>query len=167
MAAGTLVSVEQYLAEVYESDCDYVDGEIQERNWGERTHSRLQLKIAVYLSANYAALGMEIYPELRVRISASCYRIPDVCLTLGDPGEEILTKPPFLCIEVLSPEDRMNRVEIRVRDFLEMGVPYVWLLDPYTKQAYVATADEGLREVKDGVLRAGNTVEMPLAGILE
>jgi Uma2 family endonuclease len=55
---------------------------------------------------------------------------------------------------------------VRIQDCLQMGVPYVWLLDPFTKQAYVATAAEGLREVKDGVLRTENpTIEMPLAGL--
>ena len=35
MAVGTLVSVEEYLHTSYQPDCDYVDGEVQERNLGE------------------------------------------------------------------------------------------------------------------------------------
>ena len=38
-------------------------------------------------------------------------------------------------------------------------------IDPATRQAYVATEADGLREVKDGVLRAEPTLEMPLAGL--
>jgi Uma2 family endonuclease len=71
-----------------------------------------------------------------------------------------------LCIEILSPEDRMSRVEERINDYLEMGVPAVWVLDPYTKQAFTATMAEGLREVKSGILKTGEpAIEVPLAEI--
>jgi Uma2 family endonuclease len=75
-------------------------------------------------------------------------------------------KPPFLCVETLSPEDRWSRVEARIDDFLAMGVPYVWVLDPLTRKAYIATGAEGLREVKDGVLRTANpTFQVPLSDL--
>jgi len=104
--------------------------------------------------------------EVRVQIRPSRFRVPDVCVTLGEPGEEVLTKPPFICIEILSPEDRMSRVEVRINDYLAMGVPYVWVLDPETKQAFTATAAAGLQEVKSGVLKTQNpTLEVPLGEI--
>ncbi len=85
-------------------------------------------------------------------------------MLLGDTDEQVLTKPPFICIEVLSPRDRMSRVEQRIADYLEMGVPYVWVLDPETRQAYTATPAEGLREVKTGVLKNENpALEVPLS----
>ena len=58
----------------------------------------------------------------------------------------------------------MSRVEVRINDYLAMGVPYVWVLDPETKQAFTATAAEGLKEVKTGMLRTEDPVlELPLA----
>jgi hypothetical protein len=36
------IPVEEYLATSYRPDCDYVDGEIEERNVGEFDHSFLQ-----------------------------------------------------------------------------------------------------------------------------
>jgi Uma2 family endonuclease len=165
MSTGTAVSLEQYLAHVYEPDCDFVDGEIEERNVGERTHARLQARITAYLLTAYGTSGIEVFTEIRIRVSATRYRIPDVCATIGDPGEEVFTKPPFLCVEILSPEDRVSRLEVRIQDYLKMGVPFVWVLDPSTRQAYVATEAEGLREVKDGVLRAEPALKMPLAGL--
>jgi Uma2 family endonuclease len=83
---------------------------------------------------------------------------------LADPVERVPTHPPFICIEILSPEDRMSRVQLRINDYLAMGVPYVWVLDPETKQAFAATAAEGLKEVKNGILRTENpAIELPLA----
>jgi len=58
----------------------------------------------------------------------------------------------------------MSRVEVRINDYLAMGVPYVWVLDPETRQAFAATAVEGLKEVKNGMLRTENpALELPLA----
>jgi Uma2 family endonuclease len=166
MPTGTAVPLVEYLATIYEPDCDYVDGEIQERNVGEHQHARLQLKVGAYLLTHYEQAGFHACTEVRVQVNSTRFRIPDVCVTIGDPGEQVLTKPPFLCIEILSPEDRMSRLEVRIQDYLQMGVPNVWVLDPHTRQAYVATAVDGLREVKSGVLRTENlALEMPLFGL--
>jgi Uma2 family endonuclease len=159
------ITVEEYLASSYEPDCDYVDGHVEERNLGERVHGRLQLRVALMLNGQ-APQNAEVLPEVRVQVKPSRFRVPDICIAVDDSDEPILTKPPFLCIEVLSPEDRMSRIEARIQDYLEMGVPYVWVLDPQTKQAYVATAADGLREVKTGVLATANpTFEVPLSEI--
>lgn len=166
MSTRTLISVEEYLRSSYEPDCDFVDGEIEERNVGEWEHSTLQLRVGAYLLAQYGSTGAKVATELRIRVQQSRVRIPDICLFLADPGERVPTKPPLICIEVLSPEDRMSRVEVRINDFLAMGVAYVWVLDPETRQVFAATAADGLREVRSGVLRAENPViELPLAAL--
>jgi Uma2 family endonuclease len=166
MSARTLISVEDYLASAYEPDCDFVDGHIEERNMGEVTHARLQARITAYLLTHYEAKGLVVMTEVRVQVRPARFRVPDICLTVGEPGEEVLTKPPFICIEILSPEDRMSRVEVRINDYLAMGVPYVWVLDPETRQAFTATAAAGLQEVKSGMLTTQNpTLEVPLAEI--
>ena len=155
-AARTLVPVEEYLTTVYRPDCDYVDGEVLERNMGERDHAWLQGAFTAYFFARRKERKITVLPEMRVQVKPTRFRIPDVCIVLGDTHEQILTKPPFLCIEILSPDDRWSRVKERINDFLAMGVPYVWVVDSQTKQAYVATPDHGLREVKDGILRTEN-----------
>jgi Uma2 family endonuclease len=166
MSARTLISVEDYLASAYEPDCDFVDGQIEERNVGEVTHARLQLRIGSYLLTRYENEGLVAMTEVRVQVRPARFRVPDVCVTVGEPGEEVLTKAPFICIEILSPEDRMSRVEARINDYLAMGVPYVWVLDPQTKQAFTATAATGLQEVKSGLLQTEKpALEVPLGEI--
>lgn len=168
MPTETLLSVEEYLATSYRPDCDYVDGQLEERNVGEWDHGKLQMAIAAYLFARRKRWGIQVVPEQRVQVKPDRFRIPDVCVVLGDPGEQILTKPPFLCIEVLSPDDRMSRVEKRVDDYLAMDVPYVWVLDPQTRKAFAATLATGLCEVKSGILKTENpSLEMPLAELFE
>jgi Uma2 family endonuclease len=166
MAARTLISVEEYLATSFRPDCDYVDGEVVERNLGTRDHGWLQTAIAAFFFARRRQWNITVITELRIRVKATRFRIPDVCIILGDTDEQVLTQPPFICIEVLSPKDRMKRVQERIDEYLEMGVPYVWVLNPETKQAYTATPAEGLREVKTSVLKTENpALEVPLSEI--
>ncbi|HEV2687138.1 MAG TPA: Uma2 family endonuclease [Bryobacteraceae bacterium] len=162
-----LISVEEYLASVYQPDRDYVDGEVFERNMGERDHAWIQGAVIAYFFARRREWNITVLPEMRVQVKPTRFRIPDVCILLGDTDEQILTKPPFLCIEILSPEDRWVRVEERIDDFLEMSVPYVWVIDPQTRHAYIATPAGGLREVKDGMLRSENPAfHVPLSEFL-
>ncbi|MSV32525.1 MAG: Uma2 family endonuclease [Bryobacterales bacterium] len=166
MSTGTMVSLEEYMETSYEPDCDFVDGCLEERNLGTWGHGRLQYKIGGYFLTHYEPQGIRTATDVRIRVTPSRVRIPDLCVYLTDPEEEVPSTPPFLCIEILSPEDRMSRVEVRINDFLKMGVNTVWVIDPETRQAYTANAAEGLREVKTGVLRTESPViEMPLAEV--
>jgi Uma2 family endonuclease len=155
LTSRPFISVEEYLASSYRPDCDYVDGHIEERNLGERPHSRLQGRLYVALLGQVPP-GAEVLLEMRVQVRPSRYRVPDLCVAVDGSDEPILTNPPSLCIEILSPEDRMTRIEERVQDYLQMGVPYVWVLDPQTKHAYAATPGDGLSEVTTGVLATVN-----------
>ena len=158
------ISVEEYLASVYKPDCDYVDGEVLERNMAEVDHSRLQMIIGGYFYFRRKEWNVTVLPEVRVQVRPNRFRIPDLAVLIGDTDERILTKPPFLCIEILSPDDRWQRVEQRINDFLAMGVPFVWVIDPDSRQAYISTRAEGLREVKDGVLRTEDpALQVPLS----
>jgi|SRR3954453_6076847 hypothetical protein len=91
MATGSLVSVREYLSTSYRPDCDYIDGVVLERNVGEKDHSRLQTEIAFYYRSHRKEWGLWGFVELRVQVAATRFRVPDVCLTLGDPAGPILT----------------------------------------------------------------------------
>jgi len=152
-APTTLVSVDEYLHTDYSPDCDYVDGVVLDRNVGEKDHSKAQKRILLYLEGGSERWNIFVIQETRVQISAKRYRVPDICVFLGpEPDEQIFTSPPFLCIEILSPEDRMSRMQQRIDDYLAFGVRYVWVVDPQTRKAWIYTS-EGSREVRDGMLR--------------
>ncbi len=134
MGATSTVSLEEYLASHPKPDVDYVDGVLEERNVGEYDHSKLQGRIIIRL----AQAGFQfVCPELRVRVSATRCRVPDVCVFLEEPTEPVPTKPPVLAVEILSPEDRMSRIMARCDDYIAMGCPCVWVLDPALRKAYV------------------------------
>jgi Uma2 family endonuclease len=164
MPAAT-TSVSEYLSTSYRPDCDYVDGEVLERNWGDHDHARLQGKVSFFFSVREKQWDIYVCLELRMRVSLTRFRVSDVCVFADEPEEQIPTKPPMLCAEILSPEDTMTHMQERINDFLTFGVSHVWVLDPRTKRAYDYTA-AGMREVKDGVLRTDNPqITVPLAEI--
>ena len=168
MAIATRVSVEEYLHTSYHPDREYVDGEVLERNLGTLDHSWLQRALFAYVLAREKQIGAIIIQEQRLQLGPKHYRVPDSMIILGGkPQEQIITKPPFICIEVLSPEDRMSRVEKKIADYLAFGVSYVWVLNPKTKQALEYT-NAGKRSIDDGVLRTENpAIEIPLSQIFE
>ena len=156
MSTAALISVDEYLRTMYHPDCDYVDGEVIERNLGEKQHGKLQAEIWHIFRLHRQEWATYALIETRMQVAPRRFRIPDVCVYIGaEPPGAILRTPPFICIEVLSPEDRLARMQDRIDDYLKFGVPYVWVIDPDSRRAWVYTAD-GSREIKDGLLRTEN-----------
>lgn len=168
MPAATQIPVSEYLATSYRPDCDYIDGEVVERNVGERTHSRVQGLILAFLLRLEKELGIQVLPEQRVQVTSTRFRVPDVCALAADaPFEEIVTYPPLLCVEILSKDDTMTQMQEKIDDYLSMGVRNVSVIDPRLRQGYLYTAD-GMHEAKDGILRAVNSgIAVPMAALFD
>jgi Uma2 family endonuclease len=58
----------------------------------------------------------------------------------GRTAGRVLTVPPLLWIEILSPEDQPERLAQKVREVLAFGVPYVSVIDPVTLESDLDTA---------------------------
>ena len=148
MAMGALVSVHEYLSTSYRPDCDYVDGVVLERNLGEYDHSRLQMAVSGYYYLRRKEWGVNPLPEQRVQVSPTRFRIPDICVTTDSNPPQIFATPPFICVEILSKDDSLSECRRRAGDYLEFGVPYVWILDPASRKAWRCTP-EGMDEVTE------------------
>ena len=165
MASPTAISVDEYLHTSYRPDCDYVDGEVLERNVGEIKHSLLQAILVGLLRQLSQRLPIRIASEQRMRVSYTRFRIPDVLVMLKTQRiEPVLTRPPFLCIEILSPDDRMSRIIEPVKEYLSFGVPYVWVIDPETRTAFSYT-EQSASEVRDRLTTANPEISIPLADL--
>jgi Uma2 family endonuclease len=159
-----LVTAEEYLATSFDDgDREYVDGVIVRRNLGEKDHSRLQRKLVVFFANQERTLSTFCFPEQRVQVKATRFRVPDVCVTIGtEPDEQVFRTRPFPVVEILSNDDRASELQEKIDDYLTFGVPYVWIIDPRRRCGTVFTS-EGSREAKDGVLRTQDPViELPL-----
>ena len=130
-------SLSDYLRTSFHPDCDFVDGEVQERNLGEFDHAAVQGLLTIWFGQHRQEWELHVLPEIRIRVSANRVRIADVCLILrGQPIEQVLTHPPLAVIEILSPEDRISRYNDRLTDYRRMGIHNVWVIDPATRVGY-------------------------------
>ncbi|HXB74083.1 MAG TPA: Uma2 family endonuclease [Candidatus Acidoferrales bacterium] len=165
MATGSLVSIQEYLSTTYRPDCDYVDGVVLERNLGEYDHSRLQSEVLFYFLVRRKQWGLRAVVEQRVQVSPSRFRVPDVCVVVGEPSGQIFRTPPFVCIEILSKDDRLSEMRERVDDYLKFGVPYVWIMDPTRRKAWRCTL-QGMNEVSELRTEQPETI-VPLGELFE
>lgn len=149
VATSTLVPLQVYLDTSYRPDCDWIDGEVKERNMGEGQHSNIQSFFIGLFLTHKREWAVRVWPEQRVQVAASRFRVPDVTVTrASDPFEPIITVAPLLCIEILSKDQRMSEIEERAKDYLTMGVPMVWIVDPLRRTAFVSDAN-GQRQVAE------------------
>ena len=164
MTSAVITPVSEYLSASYRPDREYLDGRILKRNLGELDHSRVQGILYSYLFLREQAWGTFTLPEQRVQVRPSRFRVPDICVMKGGrPDEQIITQPPFLCIEILSKDDRLSEMQERIDDYLEFGVPWVWVIDPHRKRAFDCFKD-GMREPPDRVLRTADPeIVVPLS----
>lgn len=151
MPTAVLVPLSEYLGQTYHPDCDYIEGILEERNVGEISHSETQSALTVYARTHFPDFWTGV--EVRVQIKADRFRIPDVTIMRGaKPSGRIITTPPEVAVEVLSPDDRVAAAQERIDDYLAFGVACVWVINTDTRRAWVHTND-GSREAKDGFLR--------------
>ena len=160
------VPLEVYLHTVYRPDCEYVDGQVLERNLGEIPHARIQGFFSWLFRSREAEWKLAALPEQRVQVRPERFRIPDICIVpLRIEDKRIVRTAPLLCIEVLSAEDRMIEMQERVDDYLRMGVRAVWLIDPRRRKAYLAEAEGKIAPVTETLMLAGTEVQVPLAEV--
>lgn len=141
MAVAELISAEQYLHMSFEHDAEFVEGRIVERPMPTWEHSAVQGFLIETLRAIGRRLGFFAMPEQRVKTRPDRLRVPDVCVVVERPegsfGRRFVTKPPHLCVEILSPEDTAVEAIEKVREYLSFGVEWVWVIDPVSLSGQV------------------------------
>ncbi|HMF75677.1 MAG TPA: Uma2 family endonuclease [Bryobacteraceae bacterium] len=161
------VSLDEYRNTDYEPDCEYVDGFLEERYVSKKRHSRTQIRLAQWLASREAEHQHVVLIAQRVQVSPSRVRVPDICLVVPDDHDEIAQTPPVVWIEILSPEDSWSRIQTKLQDCQNFGVRNIWMIDPYSNQAWVATPATGPTPVDDGRLRCAELrLEVALEEIL-
>jgi Uma2 family endonuclease len=154
MAVVELVTADQYLHTSFEHDAEFVEGRIVERPVPTWEHASMQGFLIRELWAIGRDLGLFAVPEQRVKVSAEHFRVPDVCVLTekpgGEPGRRIVTQPPYLCVEILSPEDTAIETMAKVREYLNFGVSWVWVIDPVSLSGQVHSR-AGLANIEDHI----------------
>ncbi len=156
MATLASVPVELYLHSSYEPDAEFVDGEVELRPMGEYDHASWQQALQLWFVQNGKSWNIRVLPELRVQVSPTRYRVPDVVVfDRAQPIEQILTHPPIAVFEVLSPEDTMTRMLVKLNDYAAMGIENIYVIQPKSETFY---------RFHDGILSPLRTHHDPLHG---
>ena len=142
MATALQIPLDQYLGSSYRPDREYVDGEIRERNVGKWEHARVQWLLAAWFFAHEKQWGITGSTEQRVRVSQNRVRVPDLVVLTAGAQPDVLTDPPLVVIEILSPEDSYSDTQDRAQDYREMGVETVWIIDPKTRSGRMCSGKE-------------------------
>jgi Uma2 family endonuclease len=169
MSTKVLTDVGEYLRTSFEGpDCEYLDGEIVERNMGEIPHSAVQGTLYRLLWQLRSALGLLALSEIRIQISPTRYRVADLAVWRDDNiGTAIPTVAPFLVVEILSPEDRMVRMLPKIQEYLSIGVEWIWIVDPREQSALLYSQKNPAGAVCD-ILRTENPdIEIPLTAAFD
>ncbi|MGA2887477.1 MAG: Uma2 family endonuclease [Terracidiphilus sp.] len=161
MATISQIPLHEYLGTSYRPDREYVDGEIRERNVGKWEHARVQWLLALWLGSHGKEWGITGSTEQRVRVSDRRVRVPDLVVLTAGAQQEVLTDPPLLVIEILSPDDSYSDTQERARDYREMGVETVWIIDPKTRTGRLCSGTEWVESSRLGVKGTPLYVNLP------
>jgi len=151
MSATATVSVEDYLRRTEKPYCEYVDGVLYPKAMPTKLHALIQKILMRLLDAQ----GVQSLSEVHVRLTPTEFLIPDVIAApvIEDPYP---TKPVLLCVEILSPEDRVGAMLAKCEQYHAWGVPYCWVIDPEKQTAWQYHAGSDPEKVdRAGMLKAG------------
>jgi Uma2 family endonuclease len=154
------LSLEEYFSSNWRPDCDFVDGHTEERNVGAFDHSCVVTYLLWALSGKQEWKDWRVMPlpGLRMRVSPTRVRVPDVCVIARcGARDQVLTHPPLAVFEVLDEEDRFSAMMEKLADYSRFGVEHIWIIDPARRRAdrYI---NGGLEKVQTGELAVQGTV---------
>lgn len=165
--AAPRVSLRRYVKTLYRPDRDYIHGVLEKRNLGEFSHSLVVTNLICFFGDRERNTGMLALPSIRLRLGATLIRVTDVGVFSGKPDEQIPSRSPLACIEVLSTRDRFSPMNARLRDYLGFGVRNVWLIDPEAHRVWVYGHTFSIREATESVRLEGTDIEVPLPEMFE
>jgi Uma2 family endonuclease len=134
-----LITAEQFLHWPDEGRCELVQGEIVHLTASRPLHGLVEVRLSSRLF-NYAdstgrghVLGGEV--GLWVRRNPDTVRAADLVFISRERyarrnPKGFLDVPPELVVEVLSPDDRYGDVMEKLREYLDLGVDLIWIVDP-------------------------------------
>ncbi len=151
MSVTSTMSVDEYLAASFKPPCEYIDGVLRQKSMPTKLHALVQFLLVTLIRQQ----GLEALAEVTVRMSASKFLVPDVIVDaeIEDPYP---TRPVTLCIEILSPDDRLSAAFGKCEEYHAWGVPYCWVIDPLKQTAWEYHAErDPIRIEKSEALCAG------------
>lgn len=146
---------------------EYDDGEVSKKPMPDTWHGYIQrllsFVLTLYLREHpIGDAGSEIRCVFGPTGGERSY-VPGYCFVFGVPPGFAPRRgpwrgPPDLAVEILSPDDRMTRVNRKLEFYLHNGVRLVWLIDPDNRTITVMTVLTSATVLRDGDTLTGGDV---------
>jgi Uma2 family endonuclease len=160
MGAPALVSAEDYLHRTEKPLCEYVDGVLIPKPMPTTPHALLEFLLVLLLRKQ----GVQALSEVTIRLSPTKYLIPDV-IAAPEIQSPYPTEPVLLCVEILSPNNRVGAMLSKCEEYHAWGVPFCWIVDPEKRTAWqYHSGGEPERLDQTGTLTAGS-LQVNLEGL--
>jgi Uma2 family endonuclease len=124
---------------------EYIDGRIEAKVSPQKKHGRLEKRLMMHIDAYSEPdrLG-ETFPELRCTFAGRSI-IPDVVFLLDehietDERDEVLDptfRPPDIHVEIVSPDQSVQKCREKLIFSRAHGCPLGWLIDPFRRTVHV------------------------------
>ena len=124
------------LDDAEETDLEFADGFATEKAVVDRNHANLVGELGGHFFLHRRRKGGEFGPERRVRVRPGRRIKPDNAYYVrGAPmGEDVL---PTIAVEVRSKSQTMAEQRRKCHEYVDAGVPEVWLIDPVSRSVEV------------------------------
>lgn len=135
---------------------EYWFGEAIRKPMPTTLHSLVQFVLAILLDK----AGWNVALEVRLKVVPDAEPVPDLIAVKGKYKGRYPNKGPELCVEVLSPSDRLSKAFEKAKRYLSWGSQYVWIIDPEKRTAWTCSGEgssEPLWIGPNGVLRVADT----------
>jgi Uma2 family endonuclease len=154
----SLVSVEDYLRSSYKPACEYIDGVLWQKPMPTYKHGKMEYRVSMLI--NTAGIGFEAIPEQTVQLRSTKFLVPDVAVQrTADLQQPYPSEPIHLCVEILSPEDRLTDTVAKCQAYHAWGVKDCWIIDPDGQRCWQYSAgQEPLEIFENGQLTAGEII---------
>ena len=163
-AVSTLISVEDYLAHETKPASEYEDGVLRQKPMPTWDHGVLQRRIGHLLNN----ADMVSASEVTVQIREGKFLVPDVIVQRRDAIQRPYPVLPVpLCVEILSPTDRISEALAKCEDYHTWGVAITWIVDPEERRAWLYRNGHRPEEVPANGSLVAEGVAIPLAEVFE
>jgi Uma2 family endonuclease len=168
VATKTRYTPEDLLAMPDGKSYELVDGQLVERNMGFESSwvgGRLLIRLGSYCEehglgwAVPADAGYQCFPH-----QPDLVRKPDVSfvrygrLPGGVAPKGWAKIPPDLAVEVVSPKDRIDKLDEKLEDYRKVGVPLIWVIHPKTRKVMVHRDDGSVSQLLESDELSGEDV---------
>jgi len=125
---------------------ELLKGELIELPRAESKHSRIAHRVLKQLDGALAAahhrdeadeLG-DVFHEMGYQLCDGSWAVPDVSVTFaGQPEEKYLSGSPAIAVEIVSPSNTAEALDVKTALYFQYGAREVWLVYPKTRHVVV------------------------------